>query len=492
MYATAILTAASSKGCTDSAVICAAKGWASAVGNAANNVGNAISGAASTAKDVANGVQSVTGFWSDPWGNTFKTLQTSAESLATKGLNGLSGATLPDLTAHWWVQSYAVSFAIAMLVMCFVLIPAIVRTARGHMAGGELAELLGVYLPLFVIGCVFGPLLGTFIIKLTGALTDSITNWGVIGSASDVVDGLNSSIKNADPGQIIGGAAVAVFMMLGMVVGLFLVFVMLIIQLITLYFLGAVMPLGYVWILDERRRQFGMKIIWAWLGILLSHPLIFLLLGFAYLMIQSGQSVFSSQPTLQSTVQLFVDAALLLLVGASPMFLGRLAPVIPSGGVSQNSGQTFGKNSLHEADNDAGTPSSLPSSTSTNDSSPSSSTSTAAPSSTDASSSTSDASLSDAGAAEDATSSAAGKATGAGGAGAAEGAGAAAGAAEGAELAEAAGATAATDGAAPPLAAAALGAQKLHDQVNQFSGQVEDAVEAPVRDHDSRYGRDSV
>jgi hypothetical protein len=81
------------------------------------------------------------------------------------------------------------------------------------------------------------------------------------------------------------------------------------------------------------------------------------------------------------------------------------------------------------------------------------------------------------------------------GGGAAEGAGAAAGAgeaAEGAELAEAAGATAATDGAAAPLAAAALAAQQLHKQAAQLSGQIEDAAEAPVKDHDARYGRDSV
>ena len=53
-----------------------------------NGVGSAIGGA-------AGGVN----FWSDPWGNSFKSLQDSARNLSQTVLPTITKATLPDLTA---------------------------------------------------------------------------------------------------------------------------------------------------------------------------------------------------------------------------------------------------------------------------------------------------------------------------------------------------------------------------------------------------------
>ena len=244
-------------------------------------------------QDILNGVGGAVSYWSDPWGNTFKALRDAAAGLSKDVLPALTQATLPDLTASWFVRAYSVSFAAAILVAVALLIPQVIRTARGAQAGRDLLDSMGLYFGLFLAGAMFGPLFGMMLVNFFHALSDDIVAWGLRGSINGVIADFQNMIATADPVGITGGVPIAVGLMLCMILGLFLVFAMLIVQLVTLYFTGVLLPLGLVWIIDPTRRSFGTRIVSVWIGILAAHPLLFFLLGFAFTMMANSVNTLS-------------------------------------------------------------------------------------------------------------------------------------------------------------------------------------------------------
>ncbi|HEV7949903.1 MAG TPA: hypothetical protein VGP24_09070 [Glaciihabitans sp.] len=310
------------------------------IGGAAEGVGEAV-GAAS---DFAN-------FWSDPMGNMFLALQDGARNLAEGLLPALTGAIMPDLTAAWFIQAYKVSFALSLFVFVLIIIPQIVRTARGQQSGRDLAESLGLYAPAFILGAMFGPAVGAFLVKFFSALSNDLIAWGIEGSTATLVTTFTGMLSENNALGFAGGAVIGALLMILMIIGLMIVLLVLIVQLITLYFSGVLFPLGFVWIVDPQKRAFGSKIAYLWLGILASHPLLFFLLGISYSMIAASTSVFTNVPTLEKTVTLVVSILALLIAGFSPLLLAKFAPVLPMGGGGQSApSATIGSRSMQEAD----------------------------------------------------------------------------------------------------------------------------------------------
>ena len=116
--------------------------------------------------DAINGAAGAISYWSDPWGNTFKALQDAAAGLSRDVLPALTEATLPDLSADWFLKAYAVSFAAAIFVAVLLLIPQVVRTARGAQAGRDLIDSVGLYFGVFLVGAMFGPAFGMVLVNL--------------------------------------------------------------------------------------------------------------------------------------------------------------------------------------------------------------------------------------------------------------------------------------------------------------------------------------
>ncbi|MEB0202484.1 hypothetical protein QN345_01700 [Cryobacterium sp. 10I1] len=316
------------------------------VSDAVNGVGNAVGGAVQTAKGFAD-------FWSDPAGNSFQMLQDGAKGLSDDVLPAITHATLPDLTAEWFISSYRISFGLAVFVLASLLIPQFVRTARGQQSGRDLAESLGLYAPLFLVGAAFGPALGAVLVKFFGSLSDSLIAWGINTSSQTIVDKFSAMLGQGDKGAgLAGGAIVGIILMFFMICGLLVVVLILIVQLITLYFSGVLFPLGLVWIVDPTKRAFGLKISYLWFGILASHPLLFFMLAIAYQMVSSSIDVFGTTPTLERTVTLVVSILALLIAGLSPVLLMKFAPVLPmgGGGGAPSGGGTIGSSSMQQAD----------------------------------------------------------------------------------------------------------------------------------------------
>lgn len=303
----------------------------SGVRDAVTGAVDAVTGTVDAARGAVETVAGVADFWSDPWGNTFLSLQSAAHGLAETVLPALSRATLPDLTAQWFLSAYGVSFALAVFLAVMLLIPQFVRTAQGRQSGRELSESVAIYFPMFLAGAMFGPMFGVVLVNFFASLTEVFTSWGVSGSADEITTSMTAMLAAEDASGLAGGAVIGVLFMLGMIAGLLLVVLQLVVQLVTLYFTGALLPLGLVWIIDSRRRDTGWRIILIWLGILASHPLLFFLLGITYRMTSANITVFSDTPTLQATVQLIVSLLALLMAGLSPFILLKLAPVLPIG-----------------------------------------------------------------------------------------------------------------------------------------------------------------
>lgn len=313
--------------------------WKFAGGDDGNPIDDLIGGAG----DFINGVSGAVNFASDPAGATFKMLQDAASGLAHDVLPALTKALTPNLSLDWFVQAYAVSFAASILVAVVLLIPQFLRTARGTQSGRDLAESLGLYFTVFLVGAMFGPALGQVLIQFFHALSNSFIAWGIETSTGNVVTQLQEMIDSTDPAGLTGGVFIAILLMLCLVIALLLVLVMLLVQLVTLYFTGVLLPLGLVWIIDPTRRSFGMRIVYLWIGVLAAHPVLFFLLGFAFTMLSGATDTFGggfSDP-LQKLVTLFVAVLAIGMAALSPVLLMKFAPIIPTG-AGGSSGPSFG------------------------------------------------------------------------------------------------------------------------------------------------------
>ncbi|MEO8224066.1 MAG: hypothetical protein ABI661_04620 [Gammaproteobacteria bacterium] len=285
---------------------------------------------------IKNGVETaaaVVDFAKDPIGAIAKKLQESAAGLAGTVLPELQRLTLPDLSMGWFADAYKVSFALAMFIFVIFLGWNFVQLARRQVSGDEVVETLTFYIPLFFGGVIFGPLLGTMILSLTGALTKSLTDWGVVDSVDQTTAALNTAIVAGDPAKMAGGSIVAIGLFFCMVVSLILAFCILLVMLVTLYLTGAIIPLSLVWLVQPRQRAKGTKVLMVWLGICASHVLLFFLLGIAFHMV-GGLTLRFQDSTLTTLANLVVAVIALLMATLSPYALLKFAPVGPSAGGS--------------------------------------------------------------------------------------------------------------------------------------------------------------
>lgn len=281
---------------------------------------------------VVNGVQGAAAavdVATDPIGYAAQKLQQAAAGLADQVLPAIEKLTHPDLSAAWFIDAYQVSFGLAVLVFCAFVGWNFVQLSRRRVSGDEVAETLTFYVPAFFVGTLFGPLAGTGLLRLTGALSDALISWGITGTMTSVGQALQTVIAAGSPDAIAGGAVVAALFYLCMVIALLLTFVVLLVMLVTLYMTGVIIPLSLVWLVNPRQRSKGLKVVMVWVGICFSHVLLFLMLGVAFRMI-AGLGVTVADPKLQTLANLAVAVIALLLATLSPLGLLKFAPVGPS------------------------------------------------------------------------------------------------------------------------------------------------------------------
>lgn len=265
--------------------------------------------------DVIGGVVN---FWSDPWGNMYAAGREAVMGLAGTVIPAITESTLPDLTLPSFLSAYAVSFALSILVAILLLVGQFVRTARGRMSGEELFESVAMYFPGFLVGISFGPAIGVMFVELIRALSRSIIEWTYGGTVLEMVDTFGK-VALEDPSLIAGGAYIGFLIIWAMAIGLLIVVCLFVFQLVILYFSGVLIPLAVVYIVDQQRRSGGMSAVKIWIGLLLIHPTLFFMLGFAFRL------------TIDSIGQWGDDGfknLVMLLVAMIAIFLAEIAPFV--------------------------------------------------------------------------------------------------------------------------------------------------------------------
>lgn len=282
-------------------------------------VGDAINGAAQTAN-----------FFSDPFGNMYKAFRDSAVSLSRDVLPVITQATMPDLTLDWFINVYKVAFALGIFVFVLTLLPQFVRVARGTQSGRELGESVLFYGPIYLIGAMFGPMLGAFLIKVVHALSTDLTRWAFFDTNDNLVNSFTKMLDQGDATGVAGGAPVAAFLMFCAWIALLMTIAVMLVLLVVLYFSGVLFPLGYVWIVDPQRRKTGWRLVGLFVGVLLAHPLLFFMLGVVFHWIGAGAETFGNHLNVQRLALLISGVLAMLIATLSPFLLMKFAPVIPA------------------------------------------------------------------------------------------------------------------------------------------------------------------
>lgn len=288
--------------------------------------------AGKAAGDVAGAAATAIEFGKDPLGYIAQQLQFAAAGLAKSVLGGLQDITHPDLGQAWFTGSYAVSFGIAIFVMTILFGVQLVQLARRQVSGEEVSSTLSFYIPAFFFGSLFGPMLGTLLVSLSGALSESLVDWGISSNAAATTELLVRNIAAGNEIATAFGAVTAIVLYLCLIVALLLTFLVLLVILVTLYLTGVLIPLSLVWLTSPTQRRRGMRLVSVWLGLNFSHILIFLLLGFAFRMV-NGLVITSQGAGLQGLANLALAAITLFAVTLSPFRFMKLGnAVLPSDG----------------------------------------------------------------------------------------------------------------------------------------------------------------
>ncbi|PPK98183.1 hypothetical protein CLV92_102336 [Kineococcus xinjiangensis] len=279
--------------------------------------------------EAGRAVQQAVSFGSDPLGYIAQNLQLASASLAGTVLPEMRQVTHPDLSVEWFLSAYRVSFALAVFTWVVLLGWNFVLRSRRRVSTGELVDTVAFYTPLFLGAVLLGPVLGTLLLRLTGALTDGIVAWGVVGSVEQTTRHLQEAIAAGGPAEMAGGAIISIVLFACLIVALLLALLTLLVMMVTLYLTGAILPLSLVWLTHPHQRDKGVRLVMVWIGICFSQVLLFLLLGVAFRMIGGLASTFSTAE-MRTVANLAVAVIALLMATLAPVGLFRFAPVGPT------------------------------------------------------------------------------------------------------------------------------------------------------------------
>jgi type IV secretion system protein TrbL len=226
-----------------------------------------------------------------------------------------------------------------VLLFGMVLMWQLLQKARGRIDAQELMEIFTVWAPAYFLGLIFGPPVAQFFIVGAGYLSDGLIGSMTGFSAGDAAAQVGAAIEDAGAGTILGGAVVALFVLVLVILACILIFVSLAAQAVTIYLAGAVFGVAFAWIVSARHRGGSMKVPLLFLGIVFSRPLLFFLLGAGLALTREAVSM--SGDTAAANLAILVMAVVVLCMAAfAPMLLLKFAPVTPTGMAS--GGPTMG------------------------------------------------------------------------------------------------------------------------------------------------------
>jgi hypothetical protein len=263
-------------------------------------------------------------------------LHGSAVDFTTKVLQGLAGIGNFDPSSPWFLTTYAASTGLGLVVMAFMAILMIARTASGGGGREDLQEALVKHLPIGVFLMVFAPAIGAVLGEAVNGLTNGIAAWDA-GFLTNAVAKL-ALLGSVTSALIPGGAFIGLLLFLLMVIGAFAVFVGLAMQSIALPLSAVVAGLAWgMWVHPKWRRK-ALKVPLTYVGVLFSKPLLFFLLGVIFALIDGNLS----EPAMKAggiplLTQIVLVIVALIVAGFAPFSLLKYAPLLPTAADSHDS-----------------------------------------------------------------------------------------------------------------------------------------------------------
>lgn len=276
-------------------------------------------------------------FASDPFGFMVQETQNAVHAVAGVLIPWILSALHPDYNAQWWLKSYAVAFSMSLFVLAIQLLVITVRRRRGSLGSKEMAGSIFLAAPAFMIGTAVGPVVGIALTKVFTAASDAVAQWSIGSTTEEFFTKISDLAESGDSAALLGSGIVSLLVLGTLFLSLLGVVFILIIQLATQYLVGAVLPLGFVWIVNPDTRKLGKAVPVVWLVIGLTQVLMILLVGFAFRAI-NGIGITADPGTLgdlvnpiQHFINLAVPAVISFIVVFAPLSMLKFIPR-PGGG----------------------------------------------------------------------------------------------------------------------------------------------------------------
>lgn len=285
-----------------------------------------IAGGLAAAQAVIDFIKNPLGSF-DEWVNELKA---DVISLIKGVLNGYNSASNWDVSSGAFLSRYAKMAALGIVLAAFMFLGGIRRAAdSGDRAA--LQKLLGRLGKTFIL-ILWGPLLFQLLATTaTTATANMVDRWtgGEMGGAANKIIGL-SSVTSTIPGGAFMGFVMFILMFLG-ACGLW---VGLMLQRFGMEVGATLIPLVAGAYVHPRFKAKVEKAVWVVTGLILAKPVVMIVLGAAFGVINDGLS-FNGTP-LQVLAGLTIAMIGLVITGLSPFALIKWAPILPTSGDSHD------------------------------------------------------------------------------------------------------------------------------------------------------------
>lgn len=306
-----------------------------------------IAGIFAKGKDVAETAKKTVEFATDPLGFITHETQNAVHAVAGLLIPWILNALHPDYSAQWWLRSYVVSFSMATFVLAVLLLAITMRRKNGSLGATEMLDSIFVAAPAFMIGAASGPVVGIALTRVFVTASDVVAAWSMNSTTEEFFTKISDLASSDDAVALLGSGFVSLLVLGIMFLSLIGVVFIFIIQLATQYLVGAVMPLGFVWIVNPSTRKLGKTVPVVWLVIGATQVLLVLLVGFAFRAI-NGIAITADPGTLgnlvnpiQHFVNLAVPAVISFIVVFAPLSMLKFIPRPGGGGgTARSSGFT--------------------------------------------------------------------------------------------------------------------------------------------------------
>lgn len=265
----------------------------------------------------------------DKWANYMKS---SVTDMAPKVLHGLSSVGEFDFNKDigWFASWYAIAEGLGICLMTIMLMFSLWHSSSRKRPIGELVHDLFFYMPAGIVLMMFTPAAAAILLEFLHALTEWLT--GIIGTSTDqVVNNVSAYLGNLTNKTLVGGTIVGIIMFFFLLMGLFALYFGLLLHQVGMPVIMVGVAIAYgLWVHPKWRAK-ALRPIYTFVGLALSKPVLFLLIGVVFAVINSAASSDTAGGgALKSLGTGCLLVVAFMVLGAAPWALLKYTPFLPT------------------------------------------------------------------------------------------------------------------------------------------------------------------